>query len=100
MAEWSVEQTREWLMRALYEKYMEDEQASMRWLATLEATESHPHGDDIIRESKQLASYGWVEILTQAYGHIFARMTSIGHETWRAFLEEKENDPAAVLSPQ
>ena len=100
MAEWSVEQTREWLMRALYEKYMEDEQASMRWLAALEATESHPHGDDILRESRQLASYGWIEILTQAYGHIYVRMTSAGSETWKAFLEEKTNDPAAVLSSQ
>jgi hypothetical protein len=99
MANWSTEQTHEWLMRILHEKYVEDEQASMRWPETLEATELHPCGDDIIRESKQLASYGWIEILTQAYGFIFAQMTRVGCETWEAFLGEKENDPAAVLSP-
>ena len=102
MAEWSVEQTREWLMKVLYEKYMDDEQASMRWPTTLalEATETHPGGDAIIQESKQLADYGWIEILTQAYGYLFARLTPAGRETWEAFLVKKENNPAADLSPQ
>jgi len=102
MAEWSVERTREWMMKTLYEKYVEDERASIRWSATfpLEATASHPHSDDIIRECKQLASFGWIEILTQAYGYVFARLTPAGRKAWETFLEKKGNDQSAVLSPQ
>jgi len=100
MAEWSVEKTRAWLMEVLYEKHMEDEQAGMRWSETLEATESHPRGDDIVQETKQLASIGWIEILTQAYGYIFARLTPVGCETWEAFLEERKSNPAILLSPK
>ncbi len=102
MVDWSADETREWLMRSLYEKYMKDEQASMRWSAAsgLEATDSHPHGDDIIRECGQLANLGWIEILTEAYGYLFARMTPEGRVTWETFLGEKESNPSSVLPLQ
>jgi hypothetical protein len=102
MVKWSVDETREWLMRSLYDKYVKDEQASMRWSAAsgLEATDSHPHGEDIIRECGQLADLGWVEILTEAYGYLFARMTPAGQGVWETFLREKESDPSAVLPPE
>lgn len=102
MAEWSVDQTREWVVKTLYEKYMEDEQASIRWSAmtSIEATETHPHSEDIVRECKHLADCGWVEILTQAYGYIFAQMAPAGRDAWEAFLGEKESNSSATLSPE
>lgn len=102
MADWSVAKTHEWMMKALYDKYMEDEQSSIRWsiASALEATDIHPHGDDIVRECKRLADRGWVEILTQAYGYIFVRVTDAGRKAYESYIKEKQSDPSAVLSPK
>lgn len=99
MPKWSVDRTREWVMKTLYATYVEDEHASLRWsiASPLEATETHPHGDDIIRQSRRLAGYGWIEILTEAYGCLFVQMTPAGRDVWEAFLKRKEDDPGAFL---
>ena len=99
MAEWSVDKTREWVLQTLYEKYEEDAQASIKWsvVSAVEATETHPHGDDIIRECRQLAKAGWVDILTEAYGNLFAQVTPTGRAAWEAFLKEKSANPSAAL---
>ena len=98
MAYWSAERIHEWLMRMLHAKYVEDQQGSMKWYVKLEESESHPAGQDIVRGCERLAAHGWVEVLTQAYGHVFVRMTAAGCERWEAFVEEKRTNPTAGLS--
>ena len=97
MTEWSVEQTRQWIMKTLYETYIEDEQASARWSETVAATESHPGGAELVQECKQLATSGWITILTQAYGYLFAQLTPDGKRTWETFLSAKRGNPLATL---
>jgi len=98
MGDWPATQTHEWLMKTLYAQYVADEQASVRWSTQLESTGSHPGGEEIARETQQLADVGWVEIMTQAYGNLFVRMTPAGRETWEEFVEQKAANPAASLS--
>jgi|GEM_PF-1890924 len=101
MRDWSVQETREWVLKTLHELYEKDNEASVKWSTAvpLEASEVHPHGDAIISQCREMARLGWVEIMTEAYGNLFARMTSPGQQTWEEFLLAKSSDPDAVLPP-
>ena len=92
MDAWSAEKTRQWLMKALYEKHAKDLRDSMKWSTTIEGTDAHPPGESIERECKTLSERGWVEILTHAYGFVFVHMTSEGCAVWEEFLEEQESN--------
>jgi len=98
MAHWTAEKTQEWVMGILFQKYVEDEHASVSWSELLETSPAHPSGEDIVRECHQLATFGVLEILTRAYNNIFVQMTPAGCETWKAFIEERKKNPAAALS--
>jgi len=97
MDAWTGEKTRQWLMKALYEKHVKDIRDSMKWSTTIEGTDTHPPGELIEQECKTLSDRGWVEILTYAYGFVFAHMASEGCEAWEEFLEKRETTRETTL---
>lgn len=78
---WTPEEVRNWILKTLYDIYMDSPTARVSWGIEKipEATDQHPSGRDIYRECEWLK---WKGLLDADFGvtSVFARITPAGRE--------------------
>ena len=80
MSKWSPEETRDYILKTLYDVYMDSPTAHVTWDAFSEATDEHPSGKDIYRECEWLKWKGLIEASFGPTSVSAVRITPAGRE--------------------
>jgi len=91
----TVQEIREWIMSRLYDTWMENT-GSIWTFGIGKEEEGDPTNEELIRESRQLEHYGWVDIPSDGPGYVNVRLSPGGREAWETFSGLKGQGSSSV----